>query len=91
VCAVRLTLGQGAGPLLSGGSDFSVAGVHRIKEQPVIISSIQYQRLTAQDRAAVPLRAHTHTSDTHTPDTTHTHTHTELEIQYLIESILQTL
>lgn len=50
-----LTLRDGADDILSGGPDFSVGCVHGVKQQPVLVASLQHQRLTTQDGDAVPL------------------------------------
>lgn len=53
--AVTLTLREGVGEGLSRGSDFGVAGVHGVKQQPILVAPLEHQRLTAQDSDAVPL------------------------------------
>lgn len=50
-----LTLRHGADDVLSGGPDFGVGCVHGVKQQPVLVASLQHQRLTTQDGDAVPL------------------------------------
>ena len=52
---VILTLREGADDILSRGANFSVGCVHGVKQQPVLVASLQHQRLTAQDGDAVPL------------------------------------
>lgn len=50
-----LTLRKGADDILPRGPDFSIGCVHGVKPQPVLVASLQHQRLTTQDGDAVPL------------------------------------
>lgn len=48
---------EGTDDVLSRRAHFSISCVHGIKQQPVLISSLQNQRLTAQDGDTVPLQS----------------------------------
>lgn len=50
-----LTLRDGADNILSRWPDFCVGGVHGVKQEPVLIASLQHQWLSAKDGDAVPL------------------------------------
>lgn len=50
-----LTLRDGADDALSRGPDFSIGCVHGVKQQPVLIPSLQHQWLAVQDGDTVPL------------------------------------
>lgn len=76
-----LTLREGVDDILSRGPNFSVGCVHGVKQQPVLVASLQHQRLTAQDGDAVPLwSVQTHCCASQENSTVVIDTHTGLEL-----------
>lgn len=91
-----LTLRQGADNILSRGADFSVGCVHGVKQQPVLVASLQHQWLTTQDGDAVPLwsvQTHCYTSEENSAVVIHTLrvTHKKKLNTHLKEGIFEAL